>query len=63
MGKESPQAREARFRSWWAKLTPDQRAHEVRSGHVRVDLPAPAEKAPLTAGQRKAARRRARGKR
>ena len=44
MGRESPQAREARFRAWWATLTPEERASEVRAGHVRLNLPDSAAK-------------------
>lgn len=61
MGRETPKDREARIRAWWASLTPEQRAAEVRAGHVRVRLPE-AQPKELTPNQRKAARRRARGK-
>lgn len=62
MGVESPEAREARFRAWWAGLTPEQRTHELRSGHVRARFPE-TERREKTPNQRKAERRRARGKR
>ena len=61
MGVESPEAREARFRRWWDGLDPDQRYYAIRAGHVRARLPEPEAKE-KTPNQRKAERRRARGK-
>lgn len=64
MGVESPQERqerESRFRRWWDGLNADQRYYEVRAGHVRARLASPELKT-KTPNQRKAERRRARGK-
>lgn len=36
--------RQARFRAWWAGLTPEQRRAEVCAGHVRVNLPSGPDK-------------------
>lgn len=64
MGRDhrTPQERENAFRAWWNSLDAEQRAHEVKSGHVRLRLPDPESRA-KTPNQRKTERRRARGKR
>ena len=64
MGRDhrTPQEREAQFRAWWNGLSHEQRLGEIRAGHVRARLPEPLEKV-KTPNQRKAERRRARGKR
>ncbi len=31
-----PEERQARFRAWWERLTPEQRHSEIRAGHVRL---------------------------
>lgn len=31
---ETPEERQARFRTWWEGLTPEQRHSEIRAGHV-----------------------------
>jgi hypothetical protein len=62
MGRETQQDRMARFRTWWAGLDAEQRLKEIQAGHVRANgLPA-RERKELTPNQRKAARRRVRGK-
>lgn len=63
MGRDhrTPQEREAQFRAWWNGLGGEQRHREIKAGHVRARLPEPAEKT-RTPNQRKADRRRARGK-
>ncbi len=63
MGRESPQDREVRFRRWWAGLSAEQRAHEIRAGHVQAQGLPGRERKELTPNQRKAERRRAKGKR
>jgi len=62
MGIESPADREFRFRAWWAGLNDEQRIHEIRSGHVRARGLPERERTEKTPNQRKAERRRARGK-
>lgn len=34
--KPERESREAMFRAWWARLTPEQRHSEIRAGHVRL---------------------------
>lgn len=59
--KESPAAREARFRAWWAQLSPEQRRAEVRAGHVRVNnLPEPPAKPARKRKRTRAAQERTR---
>lgn len=44
MGVESREARDRRLRAWWAGLSHEQRAAEVRAGHVRMNFPEPPAK-------------------
>ena len=36
--------RQARFRAWWNRLSPEAQRTEIKAGHVRVNLPSAPEK-------------------
>mgnify|MGYP000125405981 FL=1 len=63
MGAPTKEQRIARFRAWWDGLNADQQAHAIKSGHARIRFPEAQQGEGKTPNQRKAERRRARGKR
>jgi len=56
--KRLEEKRQADFRAWWERLTPEQRRAEIKAGHVRVNIPPPPGKIRKTRKRTRAAQAR-----
>lgn len=56
--KRREEDRQANFRAWWERLTPEQRHSEIRAGHVRLKLGHVPEKARKPKKRTRAAQQR-----